>query len=81
MEMPPIRIGTSSWSSADWKGSVYSRDARPADYLVQYARHFDTVECDSTFYGITAASTVRNWRARTPDGFLISSKLPREITH
>jgi len=40
MEMPPIRIGTSSWSSADWKGSVYSRDARPADYLVQSAQRF-----------------------------------------
>lgn len=81
MESPPIRIGTSSWSTADWKGSVYSHDARPSDYLEQYARQFDTVECDSTFYGIPASTTVTNWRARTPEGFLFSSKLPREITH
>lgn len=59
----------------------YAPNARPAEYLGQYARHFDTVECDSTFYGTPVATTVKNWKARTPEGFLLSSKLPREITH
>jgi len=77
----PLRIGTSSWSSPDWRGKIYEPAARPRDFLEQYARHFDTVECDATFYGVPAATTVDGWRARTPDGFLLSSKLPREITH
>jgi uncharacterized protein YecE (DUF72 family) len=77
----PIRIGTSSWSSPDWRGCFYPAEARPADFLIHYSKEFDTVECDATFYGIPVARTVDNWRDRTPEGFLLSSKLPREITH
>lgn len=76
-----LRIGTSSWSSADWRGPFYPAKARPAEYLAFYAEHFDTVECDATFYGIPAASTVDGWRAKTPEGFLFAAKLPQEITH
>ncbi len=76
-----LRVGTSSWSSADWRGSFYPRDARPESFLGHYARRFDTVECDATFYRIPSQSMVRNWHGRTPEDFLLSAKLPREITH
>jgi uncharacterized protein YecE (DUF72 family) len=46
-----------------------------------YAKTFETVEVDSTFYAIPQASTVENWYKRTPDNFTFSLKLPREITH
>jgi uncharacterized protein YecE (DUF72 family) len=78
---PPIRIGTSSWSSGDWRGPFYPPKARPADFLALYAERFDTVECDATFYRSPSSRTVDGWRARTPEGFLFCSKLPREITH
>jgi uncharacterized protein YecE (DUF72 family) len=39
------------------------------------------VECDATFYRIPTEKTVDGWRDRTPAGFLLSSKLPQEITH
>jgi uncharacterized protein YecE (DUF72 family) len=78
---PPVRVGTSSWSSTDWKGPFYPSSARPGDFLSHYARHFDAVECDATFYATPAPRTVEGWRAKTPDGFLLASKLPREITH
>lgn len=81
MKTPPIRIGTSSWSSADWRGVFYPADARPVDYLAHYATRYDTVECDATFYRIPAPRTVDGWAARTPESFLFCSKLPREITH
>jgi uncharacterized protein YecE (DUF72 family) len=54
---------------------------RPVDFLAHYATRFDTVECDATFYRIPAARTVDAWAARTPEEFVFSSKLPREITH
>jgi uncharacterized protein YecE (DUF72 family) len=46
-----------------------------------YARAFDTVEVDSTFYAIPAVKTVRGWAERTPPGFTFAVKLPQEITH
>ena len=76
-----IRIGTSSWSSNDWRGVFYPESARPGEFLALYAEHFDTVECDATFYRTPSLSMVRGWASCTPEDFLLSAKLPREITH
>ena len=46
-----------------------------------YARAFDTVEVDSTFYASPAAKTVRGWAQRTPHDFVFALKMPQEITH
>ncbi len=78
---PPLRLGTSSWSAPDWKGPFYPPNARPGDFLAFYAQRFDAVECDATFYATPAARTVEGWRAKTPEDFMLASKLPREITH
>jgi len=76
-----IRIGTQGWNYQDWVGPFYPGGTRPADYLPIYSRAFDTVEVDSTFYAIPAASTVRAWAERTPPGFRFAVKMPQEVTH
>jgi len=75
------RLGTSSWSSQDWVGVFYPPGTTSADFISEYAKHFDTVEVDSTFYRTPPAAVVRNWHARTPPGFLIAAKFPQVITH
>ena len=76
-----IRIGTQGWNYDAWVGPFFPLGTRPADYLTLYARAFDTVEVDSTFYAIPPAQTVRNWARRTPSDFTFALKLPQEITH
>jgi uncharacterized protein YecE (DUF72 family) len=76
-----IRIGTQGWNYDAWVGPFYPDDTRPADFLTVYARAFDTVEVDSTFYASPVSKTVRGWARRTPDDFVFSLKLPQEITH
>jgi uncharacterized protein YecE (DUF72 family) len=78
---PLILLGTSSFTATGWQGSFYPKRMRPADYLAFYAEHFHTVEVDSTFYACPTARTVENWKARTPDGFVFSVKVPQTITH
>jgi len=78
---PNLRLGTSSWSSQDWVGVFYPAGTAPADFISEYAKHFDTVEVDSTFYRTPSPAMVRNWAARTPDGFLVAAKFPQVITH
>jgi len=80
-QIPNLRLGTSSWSSQDWVGVFYPAGTAPADFISEYAKHFDTVEVDSTFYRTPSPAMVRNWAARTPAGFLIAAKLPQVITH
>jgi len=76
-----LRVGTSSWSSEDWVGVFYPPGTPAASFLTEYAKHFDTVEVDSTFYRPPTPSTVMNWRERTPSGFVFAAKFPRSITH
>jgi uncharacterized protein YecE (DUF72 family) len=76
-----IRLGTQGWNYPAWVGPFYPPGTRPADFLGLYARAFDTVEVDSTFYATPAESAVKGWVARTPPGFVMSLKLPRSITH
>ena len=80
-QIPNLRLGTSSWSSQDWVGGFYPAGTAAADFISEYAKHFDTVEVDSTFYRTPSAAMVRNWRARTPAGFLVAAKFPQVITH
>ncbi|HEX4936902.1 MAG TPA: DUF72 domain-containing protein, partial [Gemmatimonadaceae bacterium] len=77
------RIGTQGWNYDAWVGPFYPTGTRPADFLSVYARAFDTVEVDSTFYAIPPAKTFRSWRSRVAHrpGFVFALKLPQEITH
>jgi Uncharacterized conserved protein len=76
-----VRIGTQGWNYNAWAGSFYPTGTRPADFLSVYARAFDTVEVDSTFYAIPPEKTLRSWAERTPGDFVFALKMPREITH
>jgi uncharacterized protein YecE (DUF72 family) len=51
------------------------------DELRFYAEHFNTVEINSTFYGVPAPATVKGWADRTPDDFEFSLKLYQKFTH
>ncbi|HEX2123483.1 MAG TPA: DUF72 domain-containing protein [Thermoanaerobaculia bacterium] len=77
----PIRLGTQGWNYDAWVGPFYPIGTRAADYLALYARAFDTVEVDSTFYAVPSAKSVRDWAARVPARFTFALKLPKEISH
>lgn len=90
--MADIRIGTSGWSypagQGTWNGIFYPvppgrRSSRTGafDDLRFYAEHFNTVEINSTFYGVPAPATARGWAERTPQGFEFSLKLFQKFTH
>ena len=78
---PALRVGTSSFSSKDWRGVFYPERLQPRDYLGHYAGVFPTVEIDATWHALPAPSTVRGWAERTPADFVISLKVPKTITH
>ncbi len=81
MTLARYALGAPLWSFEPWNGSLFSRDARPGDRLGQYARVFNAVEGNTTFYSAPSARTVARWLAETPPDFRFSFKLPREITH
>jgi uncharacterized protein YecE (DUF72 family) len=54
---------------------------KPVDFLSFYAEQFNTVEVDSTFYGMPSPHTVKGWSLKTPAEFIFSVKIPQVITH
>jgi uncharacterized protein YecE (DUF72 family) len=69
------------WSYDFWAGNFYPPETDASKYLVEYAKHFDSVEVDNTFYRIPSEATVKRWYHQTPSGFIFSLKFPRIITH
>jgi uncharacterized protein YecE (DUF72 family) len=76
-----IYIGTSGWSYNHWDGVFYPPGMPQRDRLAFYAQHFPTVEINSTYYHWPADNIFASWQRRVPQGFLISVKAPRGLTH
>jgi uncharacterized protein YecE (DUF72 family) len=77
-----VRIGCSGWNYAAWKGLFYPATGCPTSrWLEYYARHFDTVEVNSTFYRLASRDAVARWLKQTPDDFIFAPKISRYITH
>jgi uncharacterized protein YecE (DUF72 family) len=75
------RIGCSGWQYRDWKGRFYPDDVPEARWLEYYARTFDTVEINNSFYKLPTREAVASWRSRAPRGFLFAVKASRYLTH
>lgn len=76
-----IHIGTSGWSYEHWSGVLYPPGTAPRDRLARYVQRFGTVELNSSFYRWPRPSAFASWRRRLPDGFVLSVKAPRGLTH
>src|ERR1043166_7547082 len=70
-----ILIGTASWSDPGFVERWYPKKLPAGDRLPWYARHFELVEVNSTFYSVPEPRMVERWCAATPDGFMFDVKL------
>jgi len=76
-----LHIGTMGWSYGFWKGNFYPENLSSKEFLGYYAKQFDTVEVNSTFYRIPRKQSITDWKEQTPAGFVFSLKFPKVITH
>ena len=80
--MRPVRIGCSGWNYGHWRNGVfYPPRLPPSRWLEHYAKHFDTVEVNATFYRLPTQKAVTGWVSGTPPGFLLTIKMSRYLTH
>ncbi len=78
-ETKNILLGTSGWSYREWIGPFYTKLDK--SMLQAYTRVFRTVEIDSTFYRYPTKGMVMGWMKYSPEAFVYSAKLPKQITH
>jgi len=76
-----LYLGTSGFSYTDWAGTFYPRGISRRDWLGYYAREFNALELNSTYYAIPRLSVLESMIHKTGDGFLFSVKANQEMTH
>lgn len=80
-----ILIGCSGWSYDDWVGRFYPLELakKKGEWFSYYAKYFQTVEINSTFYRPPGELQVQSWikKAGGKEGFEYSLKVPQLVTH
>lgn len=76
-----IRIGTSGYSFADWVGPFYPPGIEKGKMLDYYQQHFDTVEINSTYYGVPHPAVFHNMLKKVDDKFDFVVKAHKSLTH
>jgi uncharacterized protein YecE (DUF72 family) len=76
-----VHIGTSGWSYPHWEHVLYPPGTPPAARRDLYARRFSTAELNASFYRWPANRTFAGWRRQLPEGFQLSVKASRGLTH
>jgi uncharacterized protein YecE (DUF72 family) len=79
--MKPVRVGCSGWNYAAWRELFYPKGLPTNRWLEHYARQFETVEVNSTFYRLPKREAVARWVDQVPDDFVFTIKASRYLTH
>ena len=75
-------VGCSGWNYDSWRhGVFYPERCPPRRWLRFYARHFDSVELNASFYRLPTVKAVQGWVEQTPDDFVFAVKMSRYVTH
>jgi uncharacterized protein YecE (DUF72 family) len=74
-------VGCSGWNYDAWRGRFYPDRLPPRRWLEEYARHFETVEGNATFYRLPTVKAVQAWVEQTPSDFVFAVKMSRYVTH
>ncbi|NIM05634.1 MAG: DUF72 domain-containing protein [Armatimonadetes bacterium] len=76
-----IRVGTSGFKFDDWKGAFYPARLAQKGWLAYYARNFNCLEVNSTYYRLLHPATFFHMAEKTAEGFLFTVKAYRGLTH
>lgn len=75
-----IHVGCGSWADAEYTGILYPTGLPASQRLREYARWFDHVEVNSSYYATPKAHVVEGWLEQTPPLFTFNLKLHRAVS-
>jgi uncharacterized protein YecE (DUF72 family) len=76
-----VFIGCAKWGRKDWVGKLYPPKTKEADFLTHYARHFNCIELNSTFYRMPTVAQITTWKNKVGSDFKFCPKFVDKITH
>ncbi|KIO78164.1 hypothetical protein TH53_05165 [Pedobacter lusitanus] len=80
-----VFIGCAKWGRKEWLGLIYPPKTKEANFLDEYAKHFNAIELNAVYYQIPSVESVRKWKKQVNDNaagdFLFCPKFPKIISH
>ena len=74
-------VGATGWGMKEWVGRIYPANTKNKDFLYHYTRQFNTIELNTTHYGIPKLATVEKWMEDSSNDFRFCPKIPQSISH
>jgi uncharacterized protein YecE (DUF72 family) len=75
-------VGCSGWYYWKWRGKFYPEELPTGDWFSHYAKQFDTVEINASFYSWPTVANVKSWlRQSGTREFVYTIKVCELITH
>lgn len=78
---PSVFVGCAKWGRKDWIGKIYPKGTREADFLFLYAKNFNCIELNATFYKIPSLKQAQEWKSKVGNDFLFIPKISNSISH
>lgn len=79
--MAGLHVGVSGWRYPRWRGDFYPTGLVQRQELAYLASRMTSVELNGSFYSLQRPATYLRLVEETPDGFVVSVKGSRYITH
>ena len=78
---PNFYIGSTAWTTKEWKGKYYPSKTKSTDFLVEYGKQFNSIELNTTHYRIPKSEHIEKWKDQTLDDFKFCPKVLQFISH
>jgi uncharacterized protein YecE (DUF72 family) len=75
-----IYVGAPVLGAKAWDGRLYPRGTRSGEHMAIYARRFDSLEMNNSYYAVPSEAQVARWVEATPPSFRFCPKVPRSIS-
>lgn len=78
---PEVYVGCAKWGRPEWVGTIYPEGTKEKDFLPVYARNFNAIELNATFYKLPRPQQTEEWKSKVGNGFRFCPKFNNKITH
>jgi uncharacterized protein YecE (DUF72 family) len=76
-----VYVGCAKWGRPEWVGKIYPPKTKAAKFRDVYVKQYNSLELNSTFYGMPKPDNVKSWTNDTPKEFKYCPKFSQVITH
>lgn len=74
-------VGCAKWGRPDWVGKIYPPKTKAGDFLEYYAKKFNAIELNATFYRMPYRKQIEDWKSKVGKDFKFCPKFVDQITH